>query len=185
MVTPLCIFFTIPVCICATRQRVWKKLQGGRGGLSPEPPKKSHSHNGVVVSKGICQFGKNPFAIANLAYTSWLQQSLIFKLSTWSLLEYFICSSSIALLSKQKVWCKIFLMPAVFLSDLIRLALTRFGGTLYLDIPRPHPNIGHDIWHNTECFFNWSSIVKSCFKYGHWGRGIGASLNSYIFTQYL
>ena len=135
--------------------------------------------------KSICQFGENPFAIANLAYTSWLQQSLIFKLSTWSLLEYFICSSSIALLSKQKVWCKIFLMPAVFLSDLIRLALTRFGGTLYLDIPRPHPNIGHDIWHNTECFFNWSSIVKSCFKYGHWGRGIGASLNSYIFTQYL
>ena len=178
-------FFTIPVCICATRQRVWKKLQGGRGGLSPEPPKKSHSHNGVVVSKGIYQFGENPFAIANLAYTSWLQQSLIFKLSTWSLLEYFICSSSIALLSKQKVWCKIFLMPAVFLSDLIRLALTRFGGTLFLDIPRPHPNIGHDIGHNTECFFNWSPIVKSCFKYGHWGRGIGASLNSYIFTQYL
>ena len=52
------IFFTYPVCVCAAPQRVWKELQGGRGGLSPEPPKKSHSHNGGL--KRAFLTGENP-----------------------------------------------------------------------------------------------------------------------------
>ena len=51
-------FFTYPVCVCAAPQRVWKELQGGRGGLSPEPPKKSHSHNGGL--KRAFLTGENP-----------------------------------------------------------------------------------------------------------------------------
>ena len=55
------IFSKFPECICATRQGVWKELQGGRGRLSPEPPKKSHSHNWVVISKEhLFLTGENP-----------------------------------------------------------------------------------------------------------------------------